>query len=180
MPPKAEKGTVKSVDIIDCSDVEGGSVVGMTTTSNTTASHPSPQLQRTLESHSFWKAGAYDVGHTTKRPPDDGSPLTSRFFFFFSSFLNLSLLSYSRLAGCGCFFFALKFYLQVSWSTPGFTQSFFILMPLRIDGLLEVSRFSKAKEKASNSRILNVLFYHAFLFKHLGVLQCLFGYVFTV
>ncbi|KAG6645648.1 hypothetical protein I3843_08G130600 [Carya illinoinensis] len=72
MPPKAEKGTVKSVDIIDCSDVEGGAVVGMTTTSNTTASHPSPQLQRTLESHSFWKAGAYDVGHTTKRPPDDG------------------------------------------------------------------------------------------------------------
>ncbi|XP_041022005.1 protein MICRORCHIDIA 2-like isoform X1 [Juglans microcarpa x Juglans regia] len=72
MPPKAEKGTVKSVEIIDRSDEEGGAVVGKTTTSNKTASHPSPQVQQTLDSRSFWKAGAYDVGPTTKRPPDHG------------------------------------------------------------------------------------------------------------
>ncbi|KAF5463054.1 hypothetical protein F2P56_019003 [Juglans regia] len=72
MPPKAEKGTVKSVEIIDGSDEEGGAVVGKTTTSNKTASNPSPQVQQTLESRSFWKAGAYDVGPTTKRPPDHG------------------------------------------------------------------------------------------------------------
>ncbi|GMY12155.1 protein MICRORCHIDIA 2-like [Fagus crenata] len=81
MPPKIEKERENVVNI-DISDDEGSAGVGMRTnnaSSNETASQqqlssaPSnSNPNKNLEYRSFWKAGAYDVGHTSRASTEYG------------------------------------------------------------------------------------------------------------
>lgn len=81
MPPKIEKERENVVNI-DISDDEGSAGVGMRTnnaSSNETASQqqlssaPSnSNPNKNLEYRSFWKAGAYDVGPTSRASTEYG------------------------------------------------------------------------------------------------------------
>ncbi|KAK2990451.1 hypothetical protein RJ640_011199 [Escallonia rubra] len=73
MPPKQDKNPANVVDIAS-SDDEGGTGAEKrnSTPPNRPQSQSRPQanssIAKTLESRSFWKAGAYDIGPTTSAP----------------------------------------------------------------------------------------------------------------
>ncbi|KAM4117517.1 hypothetical protein ACJW30_02G130700 [Castanea mollissima] len=80
MPPKVEKEPAKVIEV-DISDDEANDGVGATPTNNnkkTTSQQQSSvaltpvSSNKNLVSQSFWKAGAYDVGPTTRPPLDHG------------------------------------------------------------------------------------------------------------
>lgn len=75
MAPKVKKEPAKVIEV-DISDDEANDGVGATPTNNKTASQSvalTPvSSNKNLVSQSFWKAGAYDVGPTTRPPLDHG------------------------------------------------------------------------------------------------------------
>lgn len=97
MPPKVEKEPAKVIEV-DISDDEANDGVGATPTNNRTTSQQQSSVALTpvssnknLVSQSFWKAGAYDVGPTTRPPLDHGCVAFSiiTLMMIFNSFFSI-------------------------------------------------------------------------------------------
>lgn len=94
MRPKVEKEPAKVIEV-DISDDEANDGAGATPTNNKSTSQQQSSVALTpvssnknLVSQSFWKAGAYDVGPTTRPPLDHGCFSIIILMMIFDSFFS--------------------------------------------------------------------------------------------
>lgn len=155
MPRKTEKQPITVVEIDNSDDEDGVAVVATNNKSSSSSSNLKTQSQpqsrplplqqqqhqqssiatappvsayQALECRSFWKAGACDAGLTARKAPAEGH---TRHLLHFSCVFVWVFCIY--LWGM-----CVLVDLQVNWSMQGFILSFYILMQLLINGLLEV------------------------------------------